>query len=247
MAHHDDLIGRHLDVRVLGLDGRIVPSRDVSAEDLREGACIQLHGRTTEVCRRNVVEDADGAEGEGQVHHRLGGGGSHEAVIVSLAHRDVTRAEVVVALSGAGGIADKLLLAGATADCAVRENHRHAGAVLHEPHSFGEPILRVRGATAVHLRGDATIASQARHSGLEGQDLRSHDVVLVIVESDPLRADHISGHATNRIRFVLLDEARHARGVNDRGRRCQGLRLHRGGRGREAELLDDTSMVVENP
>mmetsp|Transcript_67515 Transcript_67515/g.194045 ORF Transcript_67515/g.194045 Transcript_67515/m.194045 type:complete len:498 (+) Transcript_67515:368-1861(+) len=247
VAHHDELIGRHLDVRVLGLDGRIVPGRDASAEDLREGACIQLQSRTTEVCGRNVVEDADGAEGEGQVHHRLGGGGRHEAVIVSLAHRDVTRAEVVVALSGAGGIADEFLLAGATADGAVRENHRHACALLHELHGLGEPILGVRGAAAVQLRGDATIASQARHCGLECQDLRSHDVALVVVERDALRADHISGHATNRIRFVLLDEARHARGVDDRGRRCQGLRLHRGGRGREAELFDDTCMVVENP
>mmetsp|Transcript_143081 Transcript_143081/g.457182 ORF Transcript_143081/g.457182 Transcript_143081/m.457182 type:complete len:248 (+) Transcript_143081:1117-1860(+) len=247
MAHHDDLIGRHLDVRVLGLDGRIVPSRDDSAEDLRKGACIQLKGRTTEVPGRHVVEDADGTEGEGQVQHRLGGGGCHELVIVSLAHWDVTCAEIVVALAGAGSIADELLLAGATADGAVRENHRHACALLHELHGLGEPILGVRGAAAVQLRGDATIASQARHCGLECQDLRSHDVALVVVERDALRADHISGHATDRIRVVLLDEALHARGVDDGGRRCQGLRLHRGGRGREAELLHDTNMVVENP
>mmetsp|Transcript_67054 Transcript_67054/g.173691 ORF Transcript_67054/g.173691 Transcript_67054/m.173691 type:complete len:219 (-) Transcript_67054:909-1565(-) len=218
----------------------MVPCRDVAAEDLGQEAGVHSEQRSG-----HMVEDADGTHAERQMHHLLTLR-SH-GVVLGFVHRDVAGPEVVVALEATGGVAHKLHHASAAADAAVRQQHRHAGLMLHVLHRLREHGLRVRGAAAVQLRGDATIGSQARHGGLEAQDLRSHDVARVVVERDALRADHISGHATDRIRRALLDEALHARGVDDGGRRCQGLRLHQGGRGRETELLHDTNIVVENP
>mmetsp|Transcript_50326 Transcript_50326/g.161761 ORF Transcript_50326/g.161761 Transcript_50326/m.161761 type:complete len:276 (+) Transcript_50326:876-1703(+) len=210
----------------------MVPRRDEAAEDLGQEASVHGEQRTG-----HMVEDADGTHAERQVHHFLTLR-SHD-VVLGFVHRDVAGPEVVVALEAAGGVAHKLYHASAAADGAVRQQHRHAGLMLHVLHRLCEHGLRVRGATAVKGHDAVVVqrrleANEARGDAYQG-DADLLELPLVVVAA--LSADDVQALASPSSGGGLEGEGRHGAGFRDVGIDAGPL-VHGTRDGVERELLE---------
>mmetsp|Transcript_22644 Transcript_22644/g.69151 ORF Transcript_22644/g.69151 Transcript_22644/m.69151 type:complete len:221 (+) Transcript_22644:973-1635(+) len=137
-----------LEVRILSQDVRVVPVFDLPSVDASEQARVELDRRAAQLRLRNGVEDANGANGDGNVQHL--------AVMVDqllearCRHGDVTRTEVgegVVAVAGS----HKLLHACARADGTVGHVEALLGARSEDIEGLPEPARWVGRARAVHL------------------------------------------------------------------------------------------------
>mmetsp|Transcript_127520 Transcript_127520/g.318411 ORF Transcript_127520/g.318411 Transcript_127520/m.318411 type:complete len:310 (-) Transcript_127520:1318-2247(-) len=203
---------------VLGFDLPVSPIGDHPGENLCQSARVQLQLCVAELTGRHIVEDPNRTQSEGKVDHTLGRALSHECIVSVLAHWNVASAKVIVTLVTTLIIPDELLLAGAAPDCPVREEHRHASAMLHQLHRFGEHVLGIRGSTAVQ-RHDSIVIQRSFQSLQTRRRTLDSDTQLVQLPHAvrvPLDADDVGVLPIPWICGVLESEIRHdARLVND--------------------------------
>mmetsp|Transcript_9918 Transcript_9918/g.17020 ORF Transcript_9918/g.17020 Transcript_9918/m.17020 type:complete len:319 (+) Transcript_9918:1204-2160(+) len=210
----DGLASRHLEVRVEGLDGGVVPGGDHAAQDLRQEARVKLNAGSGQLVTGHRVEHSDGANQERDVQHLAGSAGiGIDLIVPSLGHRDVSGAKVVKWLIGVCSSAGELLLSGAGTNRAVGHEQRHLGLLLHDIHHLPEELGRVGRAGPMQLV--ILYTGRFRHCGLQRSYVLVHLSSLVF-----------SIRLTLRAQSKLVCSIHGKRGAPFKGpRRCGGGQL----------------------
>mmetsp|Transcript_52411 Transcript_52411/g.133196 ORF Transcript_52411/g.133196 Transcript_52411/m.133196 type:complete len:346 (-) Transcript_52411:1304-2341(-) len=213
---------------VLGFDLPVSPIGDHPGENLCQSARVQLQLCVAELTGRHIVEDPNRTQSEGKVDHTLGRALSHECIVSVLAHWNVASAKVIVTLVTTLIIPDELLLAGAAPDCPVREEHRHASAMLHQLHRLCKHRLRICGAAAMQ-RNDAVIVQRSLDRVDAGQHALEGDIQLVQLPHAvrvSLGTDDIRMLPIPSICGILEGEVRHNAGLSNDVSPCVGPMVH---------------------